>query len=139
MVKNWRDEGGLRYVNSKLSNILFTYELHRYFNEKGIKTTVNAFHPGFIPDTGLSRDAGKSSLFILKNIMPLIRPFVKGMKTMNQSGSNLARLVDEVTVSCVEVSIRSFNNRWIVERALTWLAVFDSPCPLPTATFIIGQ
>ena len=42
--KNYR--GWLAYSNSKLMNILFTYELHRRYNNRS--TTFNCLHPGFV-------------------------------------------------------------------------------------------
>ena len=44
-----------RYTTSKLCNILFTYELNRRLEQseefKG-RFRVNAFNPGFMPETG---------------------------------------------------------------------------------------
>ena len=42
----------LRYSYSKLCNVYFTYELKRRIGDK--KLSVNAFNPGFMPETGLS-------------------------------------------------------------------------------------
>jgi NAD(P)-dependent dehydrogenase (short-subunit alcohol dehydrogenase family) len=42
----------LRYSYSKLCNVYFTYELKRRIGNK--KLFVNAFNPGFMPETGLS-------------------------------------------------------------------------------------
>ena len=42
----------LRYSYSKLCNVYFTYELKRRIGDK--KLFVNAFNPGFMPETGLS-------------------------------------------------------------------------------------
>lgn len=43
------------YKDSKLMNMLFTYELERRLRERGSKITVNAFGPGLITRTGLFR------------------------------------------------------------------------------------
>jgi NAD(P)-dependent dehydrogenase (short-subunit alcohol dehydrogenase family) len=43
------------YGQSKLANLLFTYELSRRLDDEGI--TVNAMHPGFV-STNLGRDNG---------------------------------------------------------------------------------
>jgi len=42
----------IRYPYSKLCNVYFTYELKRRLGDK--KLSVNAFNPGFMPETGLS-------------------------------------------------------------------------------------
>ncbi|MFC6990617.1 SDR family oxidoreductase [Haladaptatus sp. GCM10025707] len=43
------------YGQSKLANVLFTYELARQL--KGTGVTANALHPGVIPQTGLTRNS----------------------------------------------------------------------------------
>ena len=45
------------YCNSKLANILFTYELAKRLKDKGV--TVNALHPGAV-NTELTRHTGMS-------------------------------------------------------------------------------
>ena len=42
----------LRYCYSKLCNIYFTYELIKRIGDK--KLLINAFNPGFMPETNLS-------------------------------------------------------------------------------------
>ena len=42
----------IRYSYSKLCNLYFTYEFKKRMKDK--KITINAFTPGFIPETGLS-------------------------------------------------------------------------------------
>jgi NAD(P)-dependent dehydrogenase (short-subunit alcohol dehydrogenase family) len=59
------------YAQSKLANILFTYELARRL--AGTNVTVNCLHPGSIA-TGLGANNGLAS----KIVMPLLRPFMKG-------------------------------------------------------------
>lgn len=51
-ISDWQHEGRLRYVHSKLCNLLFAYELSR----KVKNVNINAFNPGFIPNTNLNRD-----------------------------------------------------------------------------------
>ena len=57
------------YGRSKLSNLLFTYELQRRFEEKGIDAIALAVHPGF-SETRLVRYIDKK--FIYKLFRPLI-------------------------------------------------------------------
>ena len=54
-------DGRLAYVNSKLCNLWFTYELVRRlegagFGRDGRGVTVNGFDPGLVPGSGLGRD-----------------------------------------------------------------------------------
>ena len=67
MKNNYK--GWTAYCNSKLMNILFTYELHKRFKETGI--TFNALHPGFV-DTNLgnnNKGLGKVILDIGKKLI----------------------------------------------------------------------
>ena len=50
------------YKDSKLMNLLFTYELERRLRERNSKITVNAFGPGLITRTGLFRN--QNPLFV---------------------------------------------------------------------------
>lgn len=50
------------YAQSKLANVLFTYELARRLT--GTDVTANALHPGVIPSTRLGRDSGLWSSFV---------------------------------------------------------------------------
>jgi len=70
-------DGFTAYKNSKLANMLFTYELHQRLLPSGV--TVNALTPGFIPDTGLSLRSWGGNLFFhaifvfLIKLMPVSR------------------------------------------------------------------
>jgi len=55
------------YAQSKLANILFTYELDRRFKQNGISAIAAAAHPGYSA-TNLFRHAG----FIVKKLGPVI-------------------------------------------------------------------
>jgi len=58
---------GMRaYGQSKLANLLFTYELARRLENKGV--TVNALHPGFV-----ASNFAKNNLGILRPIISLIQ------------------------------------------------------------------
>jgi NAD(P)-dependent dehydrogenase (short-subunit alcohol dehydrogenase family) len=54
--KKWGALGS--YSNSKLANILFTYELARRLEGTGV--TANCLHPGVIPGTALAREMPKA-------------------------------------------------------------------------------
>lgn len=65
-LENEKRYNGLKaYEQSKLANLLFTYEMARVLKEKGV--TVNAVHPGFA-DSNL----GKNNIGIFKPLAPLI-------------------------------------------------------------------
>lgn len=42
--------GGQAYRNSKLANVMFTYDLARKLQEEGSNITVNCMCPGVVPD-----------------------------------------------------------------------------------------
>ncbi len=59
--------------------------------------TVNAFDPGGMPDTGLSRDWPAPARFIFNKILPPLVPLIRlsglNINTVSTSGKHLARLV----------------------------------------------
>jgi NAD(P)-dependent dehydrogenase (short-subunit alcohol dehydrogenase family) len=72
-------KGWTAYCNSKLMNVLFTYEIHKRYNNTGV--TFNSLHPGFVNtsfgdnNTGL----GKNILSIGKKIIAI--NVIKGAST----------------------------------------------------------
>ncbi len=85
-----KNAGPLRYVHSKLCNVLFTYELDRRLRFKGeTDITVNAFNPGFIPGTSLGKDTPAFTRFLLKYVLSKMRFMIPGMRTVQQSASDL--------------------------------------------------
>ena len=94
--------GRRRYTTSKLCNIFCTYELARRLQDESSSTeqhalTVNAFNPGGMPGTGLSRDWPPLARFIFNKIMPPLVPLIRlsglDINTASTSGKHLARLV----------------------------------------------
>lgn len=71
------------YGQSKLANILFTYELDRRLENNNI--TVNALHPGFIA-SNFGRNAG----LLGKIIMPVLHLFAKSPEKGAQTSIYLA-------------------------------------------------
>jgi retinol dehydrogenase 14 len=67
-----RSYSGMRaYSQSKLANILFTYELARRLGAGGV--TANALHPGMVRTGFGAEDAGS----LQRLFTPLMRPFMK--------------------------------------------------------------
>jgi NAD(P)-dependent dehydrogenase (short-subunit alcohol dehydrogenase family) len=66
-----RDYSGSRaYNQSKLANILFSYELARRLESTGI--TANALHPGLVSTSFGAEDPGQAQ----RLLVPLLRPFM---------------------------------------------------------------
>lgn len=94
-------EGRQRYSSAKLTNVLFTYALHRRLqaiNQRhGKHWTVTALDPGLMPGTGLARDAGAVLNFAFTRILPKMIPLLRllyspNVHTAEESGRALARL-----------------------------------------------
>ncbi len=80
------------YSQSKLANLLFTYELARRL--EGTKITVNALHPGFV-DTGF----GKNNQGFIKFALGLMRPFQKKVDDGARTSIFLASSPEVETIS----------------------------------------
>jgi retinol dehydrogenase-14 len=63
--------GARAYNQSKLANLLFTYELSRRL--AGSRVTANAVHPGVVRTSFGAEDPGR----VQRLMVPLIRPFMK--------------------------------------------------------------
>jgi retinol dehydrogenase-14 len=78
-----RYNGLLAYANSKLANVLFTYELAKRLAGTGV--TVNAVHPGGV-STGIWREARRGLL------RPLTAVFVRTLKSAARGAEPVVRL-----------------------------------------------
>jgi len=67
----WDYSGQRAYNQSKLANVLFTYELARRLQGSGV--TANALHPGVVR-TNFGREDSKGWMRLM---LPVIRPFMK--------------------------------------------------------------
>lgn len=101
--------GRLAYVNSKLCNLWFTYELIRRIEAAGLSSrerplSVNAFEPGLVPGTGLARDYPSWARLLWKRVLPALR-FLPMVNTAERSGSALAGVV-------IDTSLESTSGRY---------------------------
>ena len=91
--------GARAYNQSKLANLLFTYELARRL--QGASVTANALHPGVVSTSfGAEDPAGIQRLFV-----PFVRPF---MKTPAQGAATSIHLASAPELA--EVTGRFFAN-----------------------------
>ncbi|CAF1395718.1 unnamed protein product [Adineta steineri] len=67
-------DGMIAYKNSKLANVWFAYELARKLENTGVNVYVVC--PGFVPTTGLSRDANFFQRYFMFYILSLF-PFTR--------------------------------------------------------------
>jgi len=88
--------GRLRYTNSKLCNILCTYEFARRLgaspDPRLRSLRVNAFDPGLMPATGLARTYPAPLRFIARYVLPALALFVANIHSPKTSGRRLAQL-----------------------------------------------
>ena len=87
--------GGKRYTTSKLSVILFVYELGRRLRRADVPVASIAFDPGLIPETGLTRTSpGFVQRLSRTSLMKgLLRRLGVTMGSLSFSGAALARVV----------------------------------------------
>jgi light-dependent protochlorophyllide reductase len=86
--------GRRRYTTSKLCNVLCTYELARRIETSGLGTvTVNAFNPGFVGGTGLTRDYPGIVRVLARSVFPAFARMRSNAGRADSSGKALARLV----------------------------------------------
>jgi NAD(P)-dependent dehydrogenase (short-subunit alcohol dehydrogenase family) len=97
-----RFDGRLAYVNSKLCNLWFTYELARRVEAAGLASqaaplAINAWEPGLVPGSGLARDYPPALRFVWDRVLPGIArvatAFFPGISTAEKSGEALAGMV----------------------------------------------
>ena len=84
-----------------------TYELARRLADRDI--TVNAFDPGLMPGTGLSRDYGPVARAVFATVARAL-VVLPGVNTPRTSGADLARLVTDPALETV-------TGRYFVRRS----------------------
>ncbi|HWI00727.1 MAG TPA: SDR family oxidoreductase [Propionibacteriaceae bacterium] len=92
--------GARAYNQSKLANVLFSYELARRL--AGSRVTANALHPGVVSTTFGAEDPG----LIQRLLVPFMRPF---MKTPAQGAATSIHLASAPDLE--RVTGRYFSNR----------------------------
>jgi len=114
-------EGRLAYVNSKLCNLWFAYELVRRMETAHLlnderQLTVNGFDPGLVPGSGLARDYPSALRFIWDRVLPgiarVLTLAVPHISTARKSGHALARLVLDPTLKGVSGKYFPSHTRW---------------------------
>jgi light-dependent protochlorophyllide reductase len=114
--------GGVAYVNSKLCNLWFAYELGRRIDAAGLQArgreiAINAFDPGLVPGSGLAREYPGYARFVWEKIMPALASvatrFVGNVSTAPKSGEALARLVVEPRLGASGARYYPSHTRWL--------------------------
>ncbi|CAI9742273.1 Hypothetical predicted protein [Octopus vulgaris] len=78
------------YKNSKLANIMFTYELAKQLENTGV--TANCLCPGFIPTTELTRSTSSAQRFYRKFVLHGLLRFTKMTRTVEQGAKALVEM-----------------------------------------------
>jgi light-dependent protochlorophyllide reductase len=83
--------GRRRYTTSKLCNILCAYELSRRLQKQQLNITVNAFNPGIMLETKLSRDYSQAEIAALSTAIP--SSVLEKARSSETMGAALAKLI----------------------------------------------
>ncbi len=119
-------DGRRAYVNSKLCNLWFTYELERRLAEANgsdgtRRVTVNAYDPGLVPGSGLVRDYSAVLRFVWNRILPALAwtlsPVVPTINPAPKAGRALARLVVDPALASVSGKYFPSHTRWREARS----------------------
>ena len=114
-------DGRLAYVNSKLCNLWFAYELDRRLaaaqpSNDAARLTVNGFDPGLVPGSGLARDNPPALRFVWDRILPgaarLLSPLISGINPAPKAGGALARLISDPTLAGISGKYFPSHTRW---------------------------
>lgn len=113
-------DGRLAYVNSKLCNLWFVYEMVRRLEASGLGAngalTVNGFDPGLVPGSGLARDYPPPLRWVWNHVLPGVATvasrFIAGISTAPKSGTALARLVTDPALAAVTGRYFPSTARW---------------------------
>ena len=114
-------DGRRAYVNSKLCNMWFTYELVRRVAAAGLASkerplSVNAFDPGLVPGSGLAREYPAALRWVWLRVLPAVaRVATRLTPTINpadKAGGALARLVVDPSLERISAKYFPSHARW---------------------------
>ena len=114
-------DGRLAYVNSKLCNLWFSYELVRRLDAAGLADkarplSVNAFDPGLVPGSGLAREYPAPLRWIWFRVLPavarVVTRFVSTINSADKAGAALAHLVLDPSLERVSGKYFPSHARW---------------------------
>ena len=113
--------GRLAYVNSKLCNLWFAYELDRRLRSSSApsalgKVTVNGYDPGLVPGSNLGRDYPPALRFVWNRVLPglarVLSPVLPSINPAPKSGAALARLVTDPMLEGISGKYFPSHSRW---------------------------
>jgi NAD(P)-dependent dehydrogenase (short-subunit alcohol dehydrogenase family) len=125
-------DGRLAYVNSKLCNLWFAYELVRRLAaadpaDGARPLTVNGFDPGLVPGSGLARDYPRPLRLVWDHVLPgvarVLTRVVPSINPADKAGAALARLVLDRSLDGVTGAYFPSHTRW--EKAPSSEASYD--------------
>jgi len=119
-------DGQLAYVNSKLCNLWFEYELVRRLEAAGVsngerRLTVNGFDPGLVPGSGLAREYPGILRLLWIGVLPalarMLSPVIPTINPAPKAGRALARLVLDPALAPVSGKYFPSHTRWREARS----------------------
>jgi NAD(P)-dependent dehydrogenase (short-subunit alcohol dehydrogenase family) len=111
----------LAYVNSKLCNLWFAYELVQRIAAAGLTSrdhpiSVNAFEPGLVPGSGLAREYRPALRWVWLRVLPAVARvatrFVPAINPADKAGDALARLVLDPSLERISGKYFPSHARW---------------------------
>jgi NAD(P)-dependent dehydrogenase (short-subunit alcohol dehydrogenase family) len=111
----------LAYVNSKLCNVWFTYELIRRVAAAGLTSkdrplSVNAYEPGLVPGSGLAREYPPALRWVWLRVLPAVARFATrftpAINPADKAGGALARLVLDPSLERISGKYFPSHARW---------------------------
>ncbi len=114
-------DGRRAYVNSKLCNVWFTYELVRRIAAAGLVTkerplSVNVFDPGLVPGSGLAREYHPALRWVWLRVLPTVARvatrITPTINTASKAGEALARLTVDPSLERISAKYFPSHARW---------------------------
>lgn len=109
------------YVNSKLCNLWFAYELARRIAAAGLTSrdhplSVNAYEPGLVPGSGLAREYPPALRWLWLRVLPAVARVATRLtptiNTADAAGDALARLVLDPALERISGKYFPSHARW---------------------------